>query len=672
MSLTRVLMQAGGPGRGVAPSSGRRRRLAAIPALGTVLVMALAAQPAAAQHSDEVVRRAAADGRSLPVIVRYRDAAALTRGRGMLAGRGAAVRRQHRGIEGVGLTASGATLRALLESGDVKGVSYDAPMRALQVAGAPPMPVSIDGSGAAAARERYHVDGGGVRVAVLDSGVQPHADLPAARIAAFVDFVNGRPAPYDDYGHGTHVAGLIAGAGTVSAGRYTGAAPGAEIVALKVLDADGAGSTSTVLAALDWVEDNAAAYRIRVVNLSIGHPVHEAAADDPLVAMVERLSRKGIVVVASAGNMGFDTAAGKAVYQSITSPGNAPSAITVGAAHTHGSDRRSDDTVARFSSHGPTAFDQLAKPDLVAPGQAVVSLAAAGSTLLSSYPQFEVEQGYFRLNGTSMAAPVVAGAAALMLDGNPDLSAHTVKAVLQFTAQQLPEADALTQGAGSLNVAGAVRLAQLIDPDRRLNRYWLRLPEPPNPFDELFGEQAAWGKQVFWRDRAVTGDSAYVRLRAWDDEIPWSQNIVWATGSNIVWATATRAQNIVWATSRNIVWATAGNIVWATGSNIVWATANNIVWATGSNIVWATGNNIVWATDTLVRGTSDAWGLQPAAVSGFDTAVGLGPNLTSGQNIVWATGSNIVWATGSNIVWATGSNIVWATTSSHDVLTWEG
>jgi serine protease AprX len=637
--------------------------------------MALTGQPAAAQHSDEIVRRAAVDGRSLPVIVRYKDAAALTRGRGMLAGRGAIVRRQHRGVQGVGLTASGATLRALLESGDVEGVSYDSPMRALQVAGAPAMPVSIDSSGAAAARERYHVDGGGVRVAVLDSGVQPHADLPAARIAAFVDFVNGRATPYDDYGHGTHVAGLIAGAGTASTGRYTGAAPGAEIVALKVLDAEGAGSTSTVLAALDWVEDNAAAYRIRVVNLSIGHPVHEAAADDPLVAMVERLSRKGIVVVVSAGNMGFDTAAGQAVYQSITSPGNAPSAITVGAAHTHGSDARSDDTVAPFSSHGPTAFDQLAKPDLVAPGQAVVSLAAGGSTLLSSYPQFEVEPGYFRLNGTSMAAPVVAGAAALMLDGNPGLSAHTVKAVLQFTAQQLPAIDALTQGAGSLNVAGAVRLAQLIDPDRRLNRYWLRLPEPPNPFDELFGEQAAWSRQVFWGDRAVTGDSAYVRLRAWEDNRAWSQNIVWATGSNIVWATDVRAQNIVWATSRNIVWATAGNIVWATARNIVWATANNIVWATrltGQNIVWATGSNIVWATDTLVRGTSDAWGLQPAVVSGFDTAVGLGPSLTSGQNIVWATGSNIVWATGSNIVWATGSNIVWATTSSHDVLTWEG
>jgi len=371
MSLTRPLNHTGALGVGVAPSSGRRKRLAAISALGTALLMVLTAPPVLAQHADDVVRRAATDGRSLPVIVRYKDTAALARGRGMLSGRGAAVRRQHRGVQGLGLTASGSTLRALLASEDVEGVSYDSPVWAMQVTGAPPMPVSIDSSGSAAARERYHVDGGGVRVAVVDSGVQPHRDLPASRIAAFVDFVNGRTGPYDDYGHGTHVAGIIAGSGRASAGRFTGAAPGADIVALKVLDSEGAGNTSTVLTALDWIEDNAAAYRIRVVNLSIGHPIHEAAADDPLVAMVERLSRQGIVVVASAGNLGFDIPSGTAVYQSITSPGNAPSAITVGAAHTHGSDVRSDDTVAPFSSHGPTAFDRLAKPDLVAPGQAV-------------------------------------------------------------------------------------------------------------------------------------------------------------------------------------------------------------------------------------------------------------------------------------------------------------
>ena len=140
-----------------------------------------------------------------------------------------------------------------------------------------------------------------------------------------------------------------------------------------------------------------------------------------------------------------------------------PSAITVGAANTKGSLPRSDDEVADYSSRGPTRFELHAKPDIVAPGHAIVSLAVAGSSLQAAYPHLEVASGYFRLNGTSMAAPVVAGAAALMLDGNPGLSAHTVKAVLQFTAQQMFDADAMTQGAGELNVAGAVRVAGAIE-----------------------------------------------------------------------------------------------------------------------------------------------------------------------------------------------------------------
>ena len=245
MSLTRDSYQRRAPGvvvaSAAAPMIGLARAATAVCAL---LVLTVGARPALAQHSDDVVRRAAADGRALPVIVRYKDAAALTRGRGMLAGRGVSVRREHRGMQGLGLSATGATLQALLESPDVEGVSYDAPVRAHQDVSVPPVPVSVDSSGSAAARERYHVDGGGVRVAVIDSGVQPHADLPASRIAAFVDFVNGGTAPYDDYGHGTHVAGLIAGSGASSHGRFTGAAPGADIVALKVLDAQGAGSTA--------------------------------------------------------------------------------------------------------------------------------------------------------------------------------------------------------------------------------------------------------------------------------------------------------------------------------------------------------------------------------------------------------------------------------------------
>lgn len=440
-----------------------------------LLVAALVVLAAATLHAqdiraDQVVRRAISEGRDIPVIVRFADDEATGRGRRLLSRERVAVRRQHPSLRALGVRASARALQGLLDDSGTVGISYDAPVAGMQVPSASPVPVSIDASGAPSARLRYHVSGRGVRVAVIDSGLQPHLDLPASRIAAFVDFVNGRSEPYDDNGHGTHVAGIIAGSGVSSGGQFTGAAPEAEIVALKVLDSTGAGTTSTVIAALEWVSANADAYNIRIVNLSVGHPVFEPASADPLVVAVETFSREGVVVVVSAGNMGLDRTTGRPVYQSVTSPGDAPSAITVGAVHRHGTLLRSDDTVADFSSRGPTSFEHGVKPDVVAPGYATTSLEAPGSYLRATYPYLEVSPGYLRLSGTSMAAPVVAGAAALMLEGNPSLSANTVKAVLQFTAQRIPNADALTQGAGEINMAGAVRLAGLINPGRRVNR----------------------------------------------------------------------------------------------------------------------------------------------------------------------------------------------------------
>ena len=582
-----------------------------------LLVMALAAmfmpQLAGAQdvRADAMVRRALEEGRELPVIVRFSDDAAADRGQRMLEGASQTPRHRHRHLKGLGGRVAARTLRSLLQDPGTAWVSFDAPVTGSQVSGGT-VPGSVDASGARVARERFEVTGSGVRVAVIDSGLQPHRDLPRRRIAAFVDFVNGRTEPYDDYGHGTHVAGIIAGSGVSSDGRFTGVAPGADIVALKVLDGTGAGTTSDVLEALEWVLDNARAYNIRVVNLSLGHPVFESAATDPMVALVEALTRQGLVVVTSAGNMGTNTATGEPVYQSVTSPGNAPSAVTVGAAHTHGSLSRADDTVATFSSHGPTAFEHEIKPDLVAPGYAIASLDARGSYLQSTYPQLQVMPGYLRLSGTSMAAPVVAGAAALMLAENPGLSSHTVKAVMQFTAQQLPEVDVLSQGAGALNVVGAVRLAARINPNRSVGREWLRGRELPEPSDVLFGETVNWSKQTFWGDDVLVGDWAYVHHPMFGDDTPWSQNIVWSTGSNIVWSTGSNivwstGNNIVWSTGSNIVWSTGSNIVWSTGSNIVWSTGNNIVWSTGSNIVWSTGNNIVWSTAAEAVLTGEAW-----------------------------------------------------------------
>jgi serine protease AprX len=246
--------------------------------------------------------------------------------------------------------------------------------------------------GASAVRENLGYDGAGVGVAIIDSGVTPwHDDLASGdggqRIARFVDILRNRPGPYDDYGHGTHVAGIIAGDGFDSGGARTGVAPGARLTILKVLDDQGNGRISDVIAAFDYILKNRAALNIRVVNLSVATGVHESYATDPLTLAAKRLVDAGIVVVAAAGNLGR-TADGLDAYGGITAPGNAPWVLTVGASNHMGSSERSDDRMAIFSSRGPTAEDFSAKPDLVAPGVGIESLSNPDSTfyrVLSPY-----------------------------------------------------------------------------------------------------------------------------------------------------------------------------------------------------------------------------------------------------------------------------------------------
>jgi serine protease AprX len=503
-------------------------------------------------------------------------------------------------------------LRELLddESDDVLSISYDAPVKGqlLGLLSNEPEPVSIDASASKIARSRYGVNGQGITVAVIDSGIRPHADLPSTRIKAFVDFVNGRTTAYDDYGHGTHVAGIIAGSGVSSSGKYTGVAPGASIVGLKVLDSTGAGRTSDVLAALEWVLTNHLAYNIRVVNLSLGHPIYEPAATDPMVQLVEQLTRKGIVVAVSAGNMGRN-ALGQTVYGSITSPANAQGAITVGAADTNGTLARSDDSVAPFSSRGPTRFDYYLKPDVIAPGYRIASLIASNSTLAVKYPNMVVGSSYFRLNGTSQAAPVVAGAAALLLQANPALSSHTVKGLIQFTSQRMRNLDVMTQGAGQLNIAGALRLAKLVSPSARINKRWIKGSRTPIQADLLFGEAVYWGKAIIWGDKVRPGNSIYLHLAQWDDNIVWgylADNIVWSMwDDNIVWSMLD--DNIVWSMlDDNIVWGfTDDNIVWGFDDKVSGLLDDNIVWSMmDDNIVWSMSLDSVMAFSEFLIGMS--------------------------------------------------------------------
>jgi hypothetical protein len=221
-----------------------------------------------------------------------------------------------------------------------------------------------------------------------------------------------------------------------------------------------------------------------------------------------------------------------------------------------------------------------------------------------------------KLNGTSMATPIVAGAAALMLQANPGLSSHTVKAVIQYTAQRLPGFDVMTQGAGELNVPGAVRLAKLINPAAALNSNWLRSSEPPTRADMLFGEVAYWGRATIWSDTAVVGMAPYVHLAQWDDSTAWGYS-----GSDMSWA---QDENVVRGMFQNIEWGMLGE-------NIVWGMFDN-------NIVWG------MTDDQLVAGLFDniVWGYF------FD------------ENIVWGMDENIVWGMlDDNIVWGMNDNLVW-------------
>ena len=293
-------------------------------------------------------------------------------------------------------------------------------------------------------------------------------------------------------------------------------------------------------------------------------------------------------------------------YGGITAPGNAPWVLTVGASSTNGTSDRGDDAVASFSSRGPSYLDYAAKPDLLAPGHGTVSLADPLSAFYTTKAPFlsggslsTAFKPYLTLSGTSMAAPVVAGTVALMLQANPQLTPNGVKAILQYTAQEYPGYDALTQGAGFLNTVGAVRLAQFFATAR---------PGQPVPLQKM------WSKKIIWGNHRLSGGILNPTANAYKVGTTWGVSAT-GHGDNIVWGTAcpNGCDNIVWGTNGtvdNIVWGTTGsdNIVWGTNcggddcDNIVWGTngGDNIVWGTagGDNIVWGTGgdDNIVWGT----------------------------------------------------------------------------
>ncbi|HEX9267400.1 MAG TPA: S8 family peptidase, partial [Candidatus Limnocylindria bacterium] len=301
--------------------------------------------------------------------------------------------------------------------------------------------------------------GRGVTVAVLDSGVAADPDLvqPANRILASVNFADQRLVS-DPGGHGTHVAGIVAGNGGRSDGQFVGVAPEANIVDVRVLSSTGSGRISSVVRGIEWVLAHQATYNIRVLNLSFGAPASTSYRTDPMSAAVEIAWRRGLVVVVAAGN-------GGPARGTVASPGIDPYAITVGATDDRGTISPRDDTLAPFSSWG--SADSNAKPDLVAPGRRIVSIRVPGSALDRLFPDRVITAStgatYIRMSGTSMATPVVSGAVALLLQRRPSLSPDQVKAILvastqpygQDTGVALPDPSA--DGSGLLDALAAMQ-----------------------------------------------------------------------------------------------------------------------------------------------------------------------------------------------------------------------
>jgi len=309
--------------------------------------------------------------------------------------------------------------------------------------------------------------GTGIGIAIVDSGIATHTALDS-RVVARVNLVSTEPGALGDpFGHGTHIAGIAGGnrtAATYVTSEFNGgSAPAVRLIDVRVLGANGSGLTSDVIAGIDWAVAHAATYNIRVINLSLGHPVTEPSVDDPLCQAVARAVAAGITVVASAGNYGL-TSSGQPVLGGITSPGNSPLALTVGALDTNGTLDTSDDVVAPYSSKGPTRFDWVVKPDVVAPGTRIVALEAPSSYLSSTYPQWHIagsgKNAYFRLSGTSMATAVVSGGAALLLNANPYLTPGQVKMAIQMGARFMPSAGLVAAGTGSVDFQQALKVAQ--------------------------------------------------------------------------------------------------------------------------------------------------------------------------------------------------------------------
>ncbi|MDP9442461.1 MAG: S8 family peptidase, partial [Actinomycetota bacterium] len=343
------------------------------------------------------------------------------------------------------------------------------------------------------------VDGRGVTVAVLDTGIRPLPDF-GNRLVGGVDLSGENDPLRDGYGHGTFVAGLVAGDGTSSGGRYRGEAPGAKLVSIKVAGATGQTYSSTVIAGIQWAVMNREAFGIKVLNLSLGASPAESTTTAPLNKAVQKAWRSGSTVVASAGNQGPGNG-------SISKPGDDPMIITAGATDDQGTVSTADDTVTDFSSVGPTFADGWFKPDLVVPGRSVVSLRALGSTIDTQFPTGRMGEANFKGSGTSFSAAVTSGAAALVLQANPTATPDAVKGRLLLTAGKGPVGNPVVDGHGLLDAKTAATATGIVFNQSNVIRYGNPAPAVHGTVDMGKSWTASHWNGTSWNGTSWNGTS---------------------------------------------------------------------------------------------------------------------------------------------------------------------
>ena len=518
------------------------------------------------KFSTDLHQRADSNG-MVTVIVQHRQMPTSVHLKGMQ-GRGATIKSQLHTIRAVTMRVP---ISMLAELAKDPNVAYITPDRRVHLTASNEDYTTAIEKDLAAAQFAY--DGTGIGVAVIDSGIADHGDLHGAlgisRVVYSQSFVQGDPNGPDKYGHGTHVAGLIAGSGASSgkangyATSFAGVAPGVSLINLRVLDANGAGTDAQVIAAIQTAIALKSVYNIRVINMSLGRPVFESYTLDPVDQAVEAAWKAGIVVVVAAGNSGRDNSLGTGGWATIDAPGNDPAVITVGATRTCVTASRADDGIASYSSRGPTLVDHIVKPDLVAPGNGLVSLRVQGSTLDKQYPQFEVapskgQAAYYRMSGTSMATPLVSGTVALMLQQNPALTPDQVKARLMLTA-------------------------------------WKGAPQYGSSTDSL-GNVYSYQYDVFTYGAGYLDVNAVLSDTDLATGVALSPTAVYESTNNVV--TLADTSTAAWGGTR-VVWG-ATSVVW--GKQKVFG-ANTF---SSTSVVWG-GTSVVWGAKSMA-GFSVVWG----------------------------------------------------------------